>query len=364
MVRKIIPITVIFAVLMTSLCACSYSVNLSSDGANIEFNKGDSSDKDKEVLTDDEDNSDFDKTVSDSYKASDESEGLTSSGKKADESKLRKKIGEKTSKALKFEVSPYIYVENPSWQYYTDPAIENRLDEWNVDYKDMIFYDLQEVSNEKNQIIDIYEWFAEVGISPVSKNSIEDDIYSYSFFVKDDAYNPELTHAFTAYDAVKGDESFTLDFERYVENPDYKLSERPLSDQHVFWVQCIDNVMYVSVGHKTRSADCPYTAYLVAVDLEDSFKVLWKSEPLVSNCDKFEVVGDVIFTGYGYAGEEDYLYEINRFTGEIFAKWPVDSPVNYIVEKGGTLYVRCIDTDYSYELVEESFLGLTKEEAE
>lgn len=87
----------------------------------------------------------------------------------------------------------------------------------------------------------------------------------------------------------------------------------------------------------------------MAVEL-DSGSVLWKSEPLVSNAYNFEIIGDILISGYGFTQEDDYLYQLDIGTGKIVEQIPVKSKPDYIIRKGDVLYVRTYDTDYRFHI--------------
>ena len=61
----------------------------------------------------------------------------------------------------------------------------------------------------------------------------------------------------------------------------------------------------------------------------------------------FVVKGDVILCGYGFTAEPDYLYQINRNTGEVIDRLSLKKAPDLIVEQDGKLYVHT----YSYNYV-------------
>ena len=283
-----------------------------------------------------------------------EFEEYVSSGNQSNPRKLRKVIGESSrdSSQQPFEEKPYVYIENPSWEYYTDANLENKLAAEGKEKKDLIFYSLEELSKKKNTVIDVYEWFLDVGCDVISEYSMGDENYTYELLYGEGSDIENSSHILRAYDALSGEEAFTIDLDDFMRNYEYMNDDWEYTEQHIFWAQSVDDILYISIGHSTYASSCPYTAYIMAIDLSDDFKVLWKSEPLVSNSDNFVVVGDTIFTGYGFTREDDYMYELNRFTGEVFDKWPVDSAIDYFFEKNDVLYVRTYDTNYTFELEE------------
>ncbi|WP_455615163.1 hypothetical protein [Eisenbergiella sp.] len=227
---------------------------------------------------------------------------------------------------------------------------------------------LEQVLEKPNAIIDTEEWFTENGIEKpfydvfdinqdtpgnlpegiplVEENGLsvvgadfdEDWVYvvygegyweGYVLKIFDrESLAPAGTVDFTAYRYVDDTASF---------------------EQRLWWARIQDGVLYASFGHGTYSADAPFHAYVVAVGL-DSGRVLWKSEPLVSNAYNFEIIGDILISGYGFTQEDDYLYQLDIGTGKIVGQIPVKSKPDYIIRKGDVLYVRTYDTDYRFHI--------------
>lgn len=90
----------------------------------------------------------------------------------------------------------------------------------------------------------------------------------------------------------------------------------------------------------------PNTCFLFAYDLENE-KLLWRSADQSYNSMNFVVEGDVLICGYGFTAEPDYLYQINRNTGEIIDRLLLKKMPDLIVEQDGKLYVHT----YSYNYV-------------
>jgi len=90
----------------------------------------------------------------------------------------------------------------------------------------------------------------------------------------------------------------------------------------------------------------PNTCFMFAYDLENE-KLLWRSADQSYNSMNFVVEGDVLICGYGFTAEPDYLYQINRNTGEIIDRLPLKKMPDLIVEQDGKLYVHT----YSYNYV-------------
>ena len=90
----------------------------------------------------------------------------------------------------------------------------------------------------------------------------------------------------------------------------------------------------------------PNTCFMFAYDLENE-KLLWRSADQSYNSMNFVVKGDVLICGYGFTAEPDYLYQINRNTGEIIDRLLLKKMPDLIVEQDGKLYVHT----YSYNYV-------------
>ena len=85
-------------------------------------------------------------------------------------------------------------------------------------------------------------------------------------------------------------------------------------------------------------------AYITAIDTRTN-RVLWRSQPLVSNSNNFEVIGNLIVSGYGFTAEPDYLYLLDKKTGDVRQRLAVKSKADYIIHKNNKIYVRAYDTD-------------------
>lgn len=81
---------------------------------------------------------------------------------------------------------------------------------------------------------------------------------------------------------------------------------------------------------------------LVAVD-PVARKVLWRSQPLVSN-NQFVVVGRYLVTGYGFTAEPDFLYVLRRSDGKVMQRVSVATAHETMTWRpDGTLAVKLYD---------------------
>lgn len=115
-------------------------------------------------------------------------------------------------------------------------------------------------------------------------------------------------------------------------------------------VQIQDNVLYAQVGHRTYSkSSAGYNSYLVAIDLNTK-SIKWVTKPLT--CSRgFHICDGVIFTGYGFTKENDYVYVLDATTGARLHSYKVESSPEYFARKGDMLYVRTYNLDYSFRII-------------
>ena len=154
-----------------------------------------------------------------------------------------------------------------------------------------------------------------------------------------------------ALDAPTGRFSYGFDFANYAYAPGAPAREREFVYQDVAWAAEEGDTLYVAHAHRTYARSSRgMNAYLTAIDTRRG-RVLWRSAPLVSNGSNFELVGEHIVSGYGFTNEADFLYLLDKRTGEVRQRLPVRSGPEYIIRKGDRLHVRAYDTDLVVRLV-------------
>jgi len=143
--------------------------------------------------------------------------------------------------------------------------------------------------------------------------------------------------------------NWALDFSEYALGPD-NLVDESVVFMALRWAEEINGILYVSHAHRTYSESSGgLNAYITAIDLDDR-SILWRSRPLVSNSQNFIIAGETIITGYGFTDEPDYVYLLDRLTGEVYDSYPVRTSPNYFALEGGKLYVRCYDANYIFDV--------------
>lgn len=207
-----------------------------------------------------------------------------------------------------------IHMENPSWEYYCamEPAsLAAPLK-------------LTKLTQEANQITDTDDWFEKNNLSL----NVEDS-GKYGLGIPSDV--------------------FELDFSDFEYAGDFKQSEKEFVRQQIRYAQIKDHILYLSIGHLTYAESSPHNAYVAAVDLAEK-KLLWKSQPLVSNAANFVIKGDVLLCGYGFTAEPDYIYQLDLGSGKVIDKTAVKSKADYLILKDNILYVRTYNTDYTFRI--------------
>lgn len=226
------------------------------------------------------------------------------------------------------EAKGSIRVENPSWDGYTAESIMSGTKP----------YTLKLVEESTNEIIDTEEWRAEHELYYDSKDAEGNRLA----LIENDGI---LVNIFEDGVCIAG-----LDFTDYMYAPDLVEADKEFVDERVHDAKIVNGILYVSIFHYTYAASAPSNAYIVAISLED-YSVIWKSKPLVCNSLNFEIVDDIIFCGYGFTAEPDYLYQLDRITGCVLEKTELKSKPDYIICVDNTLYVRTYNTDYVFEIL-------------
>lgn len=219
----------------------------------------------------------------------------------------------------------YVTIQNPSEEYYIAETVSS----------DTKPYTLTLVEKKQNEITDDEKWFEKNGL----EKQFGDEAFSHDFWPYGGTYL--VLHG--------PDKISELDFSEFQYSSEYKEEDYDFIAQSVTHTYVENNILYVETGHWTYAESAPKTAYITAIDLTD-YHVIWKSQPLVCNSRDFTIVGDVIFCGYGFTDEDDYLYQLDKKTGVVLAKEPLKSAPDHIIYQDNKLYIRTYNTDYVYEV--------------
>ncbi len=152
------------------------------------------------------------------------------------------------------------------------------------------------LSEEENGVSWANDWYDSENLSlpmiGTDWNSFYDDHYQYQW-VDDELY---------IYETGTGNCIYVLD---------YPTDQWYINGNNAYLEDGIFYGASVRKGYAQSN-----TCFMFAYDLEND-KLLWRSADQTYNSMNFVVKGDVILCGYGFTAEPDYLYQINRNTGEV-----------------------------------------------
>lgn len=143
---------------------------------------------------------------------------------------------------------------------------------------------------------------------------------------------------------------YAYDFSNFSVSQYSRSGEQDYTKISVSDVTIEDNILYANICHPTyASSSSGYNAYLVAVDLETQ-KIKWVTKPLTCNAN-YHIDKDVIFTGYGFTNEDDYIYIIDKASGSRLNATKIEKGPEFFVVKDGKLYVRTYSLDYTFQII-------------
>jgi hypothetical protein len=233
---------------------------------------------------------------------------------------------------------------------------------------------LKQVAAVKNGITDDEEWFHK-NILPHPPEAVEED-FRYvpaetrwgilKFFrSSDDGRHIAIYEKARVRPEAKEEKGFSAIYDKsynysvVVFSADYSPEKLILLEDIYSGILKMNNAHFVG---NTLYLDCNYngyaslakkkTGYLAALDVKTG-QVLWTTKALTSGYRGFLVYKDVIFTGYGFTEEPDFLFVINRHTGKVLQKLKLKSAHSFIIVKAGKLYVRTYDHDHLFTITEK-----------
>jgi hypothetical protein len=185
--------------------------------------------------------------------------------------------------------------------------------------------------------LDTDKWFEDNQFEKPELNRVEN---GYTF--EGQANSADLSYKYNILQLKTPDGSKNnYDFSAFAKSP-----EAPSFAQGFIHYAAIKNdILYVSIAHRTYSSSNPDTAFILAVDLEGN--VLWRSKTLVCNAQNFLIIDDTIICGYGFSGEPDFIYTIDINTGEVVDKISLRSGPDYFILSDGVIRLSTYNTDYT-----------------
>ena len=157
----------------------------------------------------------------------------------------------------------------------------------------------------------------------------------------------------TGFNLKSGKVEFAFDFSQYVIPPKYVEADRDFVNESIKWAQVKGNILYVSTAHSTYAkSSYGQNGYLSAIEVKTG-RLLWQSQPLVSNSSNFLLYRDAIISGYGFTQEPHFLYVLNQKDGRVVQTLPTRKSVDTILNDGETIYVHTYDQDLVYKASEQ-----------
>ncbi len=136
-----------------------------------------------------------------------------------------------------------------------------------------------------------------------------------------------------------GEVLWELDLDDYIKEDRFEVQD----------IRFEDGVLYFNSACKSYSKGSKgKCSSLYALDI-DSRSLLWNTDYLVSN-NIFIIVDDIIVAGYGFTDEPDYLYLINKYTGEQLSKTKLNAAHSYLEGCGNLLHVITYNKYYLFDL--------------
>lgn len=129
-------------------------------------------------------------------------------------------------------------------------------------------------------------------------------------------------------------------------HPLYSVSfAKGLGDLRGVWAKLEEEVLYINPFYNGYAQ--PSTNYVMAIDMKTG-NVLWRSEDQTCNSRYFIVKEEVILCGYGFTDEPDYLYQLDKKTGQVVSQMKLAKMADCLIAQDGKLYVHTYNRDYVF----------------
>lgn len=229
-----------------------------------------------------------------------------------------------------------VSISNPTWKKYQAEGITAGTDH----------ITLTKTKEDKTDWIDETVWAEKNGFE-LEFLAHEDENYFYSGANEIDFIN--TYQELQIYDTNMEKMYYNLNLNELCNGPDYEEERYSGTSQWIRYATIVDNILYAELGHMGYASEESWSSYIVAINL-DTNELLFRSEPLVANGENFKIVGDTIICGYGFTSEPDYIYLLDRFTGEKYETIPINSAASQFHIEGDTLYVCTYNTAYEFTI--------------
>lgn len=231
----------------------------------------------------------------------------------------------------------YVTVDNPTWKKYKADSVTPGTDH----------ITLTKVKEDKTDWLNTEVWAEKNGFT-LEYLTHEDENYFYSGENDISGYG-YMYQWLLVYDSAMENVLYGFDLQNLCNGPDYEEEKYSATTQYIRYATIVDNTLYAEIGHQGYASEESWSSYIVAIDLSTN-ELLFRSEPLVANAENFRIVGDTIICGYGFTDEPDYIYLLDRFTGEKYETIPVNSGPYQFMVQDDTLYVATYNTAYEFKI--------------
>jgi hypothetical protein len=116
----------------------------------------------------------------------------------------------------------------------------------------------------------------------------------------------------------------------------------------VAWAEIDGGTLYLSNTPGNLSAAKDGGARVFAIDLGNN-SLKWSS-PEKTCHGQFAVIAGSLVCGYGFTGEPDFIYVLDRFSGDLIQTIKLKTAADWLIKKGDRLHVRCYNTDEIYQI--------------
>ncbi|WP_029233065.1 DUF3298 and DUF4163 domain-containing protein [Butyrivibrio sp. VCB2006] len=231
----------------------------------------------------------------------------------------------------------FVAISNPSWKKYVSdsasPASSKHVS-------------LTKTLEDKTDWLDTEVWANKNGFS-LKSLPYGDENYCY-----DGDWAKEFDYMYNelkVYNAAHDTLVYDFGFEELCMGPDQENQEYSSGSSYINWAKIEGDVLYVSIMYAGYASENPWSGYMAAIDLSTK-ELLWKSEPQVSNASNFVIVDDTLICGYGFTAEPDYIYLLDKYTGDKVEQIKVNSAPYQFEVQGDKLYVATYNTAYEFDI--------------
>jgi hypothetical protein len=237
-----------------------------------------------------------------------------------------------------------------------DASVTKWFDENNVDIKAMSFHDGYTMRPMKELGVSV-SWIGEFNTYEIKDKKYylshvveQEHVIHFFYGSKPNEFQViNNTAVLVIRDKISKKEKAVFDFKNFVYSPEFEPKVKQFVFQNALWAYEELGVLYVCHAHSTYANSSEgMNAYITAIDWKKK-KILWRSQPLVSNAINFVVKGPHIITGYGFTREGAKLYALDKKTGAVKGEIELAKArtgkkhIEFLYIKGNVIYAKAFD---------------------